>query len=296
MTDRADAGGTGVALQRPPVDLEIVVPAADEEERLGPSLATLTSALALLPLSTAVVVVDNASTDLTAEVARAGGTAEVPVHVVACPAKGKGYAVQAGVLTGCSTWTGFMDADLATDLSALPIALAELGRGRSVVIGSRALPTSTVTARHRAVRRLGARVFRHSVAAVVPGVADSQCGFKFFDGVVARDVFADLVDGGFAFDVEVLARCRARGLTIVEIPVSWDDQPGSTFRPARDGWRSFWEVWRIARRMRRVAVATPPSAPSRVDLAADPQCLDLPAAGRPDAPVAGREAELATGA
>ncbi len=234
---------------RPRVDLEVVVPAANEAGRLGPTLLRLTEALSTLPISTAVVVVDNASTDGTAELARRVTHDSVPVHVVSCPIRGKGYAVRSGVISGRSRWVGFMDADLATDLSALPVALGHLAVGWPVVIGSRALSDSVVTARHRAARRLGAYAFRRTVAAVVAGVGDTQCGFKFFEGDLARRVFADLVDGGFAFDVEVLASCQHRGATIVEIPVRWDDQPGSTFRPGHDGWRSFVEVWRISRRV-----------------------------------------------
>ena len=174
---------------------------------------------------------------------------------------------------------GFMDADLATDLGALPGVIDRLQAGHPVVIGSRALVESQVTARHSVVRRIGAHAFRSAVAAVVPGVTDTQCGFKFFDGDAARSVFAELVDGGFAFDVEVLARCHHRGLEILEIPVRWEDQPGSTFRPTRDGWSSFVEVWRIARRTRPTTRLGDVSAPSAQD-----------------SPVVVREAELATGA
>jgi dolichyl-phosphate beta-glucosyltransferase len=260
---------------RPRVDLEVVVPAANEARRLGPTLRRLTETLAALPLTSAVVVVDNASTDATADVARSVAHPTVAVHVVPCPVRGKGFAVRAGVLSGRARWVGFMDADLATRLDALPVALDQLGLGRRVVIGSRALPESVVTARHRAARRFGAFVFRRTVATVVPEVRDTQCGFKFFDGDLARAVFGDLVEGGFAFDVEVLASCQQRGATIVEVPVRWDDQPGSTFRPGHDGWRSFVEVWRISRRV------------AGRDVVATPDTLVLPHRG---------EAELATGA
>jgi dolichyl-phosphate beta-glucosyltransferase len=251
-------------MPRPVVDLEVVVPAANEAGRLGSTLHALTAALAELPISSAVVVVDNASTDGTADVAAGVRNTDVPVYVITCATRGKGHAVRAGVTSGRSRWVGFMDADLATDLAALPVALDHLVLGRRVVIGSRALSTSVVTARHRAARRLGAYAFRRTVATVVPRVGDTQCGFKFFDGELARAVFGELVDGGFAFDVEVLASCQRRGALIVEIPVRWDDQPGSTFRPGHDGWRSFLEVWRISR---RVATSEWSGAPDAIVLA-----------------------------
>jgi hypothetical protein len=106
-----------------------------------------------------------------------------------------------------------------------------------------------VSARHSAARNAGAWAFRRLVARLVPGVGDTQCGFKFFDRATARAAFAPLRTPGFAFDVEVLARARRNGARIAEIPVLWTDVPGSTFSPVRDGWKSFLAVAEIGRRL-----------------------------------------------
>jgi hypothetical protein len=123
--------------------------------------------------------------------------------------------------------------------------------GAGVVIGSRSLESSVVQARHSAVREWGAAVFRWTVQRVVDSVDDTQCGYKFFDGALARRIFPQVACGGFAFDVEVLARAQRAGHRIIETPVNWIDVPGSSFSPVRDGVRSFIDVAGIDRRLRR---------------------------------------------
>jgi hypothetical protein len=97
-------------------------------------------------------------------------------------------------------------------------------------------------------------------ATVVPEISETQCGFKFFDGVLARTIAAELVATGFAFDVELLARARRR-VELLEIPVEWTDVEGSTFSPLRDGARAFRELSQIRRRVRALP-ALAPVAPS----------------------------------
>jgi dolichyl-phosphate beta-glucosyltransferase len=251
---------------RDTVDLTLVVPVRNEEHRLPGCLAGVTSVLSALPLSATLLIVDNASTDRSAEIARdwrpAAERLGVPMEFASCPDKGKGAAVRVGVLAADSPYLGFCDADLATSMSALQPALDLLAAGTNVVVGSRAHPDSRVEARHSAARQAGAWLFRRSVSRVVPGIGDTQCGFKFFDLATARAVFTPLRTAGFAFDVEVLARAARLGASIAEIPVRWQDMPGSTFSPFRDGWRSFAAVGAIGRQLaaegtRRVPAATP---------------------------------------
>jgi dolichyl-phosphate beta-glucosyltransferase len=99
--------------------------------------------------------------------------------------------------------------------------------------------------RHHAVRRAGAWAFRRSVRQLVPGIGDTQCGFKFFDRATALALFRPLRTAGFAFDVELLARAQRAGAVIAELPVRWTDRPGSSFSPARDGLRSFATLYRL---------------------------------------------------
>jgi glycosyltransferase involved in cell wall biosynthesis len=225
--------------------LSIVVPVRNEESRLSATLSTLTTVLAATRGPCEVVVVDNGSTDGSAAVARAHRSGPVPVQLVRCGQQGKGAAVRAGVLRTDSRYVGFCDADLATDMTALAATLAFLSTGVNVVVGSRAHPNSIVRARHNQVRQAGAWAFRHAAGALVPGVGDTQCGYKFFDRRTADAIFQPLRTPGWAFDVELLARAQRIGAMIVELPVSWTDMPGSTFSPMRDGYRSFAALARI---------------------------------------------------
>lgn len=210
-----------------------------------------------MPFPTAVIVVDNASTDHTAEIVTNWPRGPVPVRLIQCAIPGKGAAVRAGLLGTSAPFVGFCDADMATDLDAIDLALGLLLSGERVVIGSRAHHGSLVENRHSRIRELGAFGFRALAGTLVQGVSDTQCGFKFFEGVLARETAARLRTPGFAFDVELLARCVERGSPVREIPVRWHDMPGSRFSPARHTLGIVLELGRIWVRLR----ARPRTAP-----------------------------------
>jgi dolichyl-phosphate beta-glucosyltransferase len=219
--------------------LEIVVPARNERVRLPAGLARLCATAATLPPGVAVVVVDNASTDGTDEIVLQWPAGDVPVRLVRCAQPGKGAAVRAGLLATTAPYVGFVDADMATDPSAIELAVELLRIGNPVVLGSRSHPESVVEARHTVIRKAGAAVFRAATRVVVPEVGDTQCGFKFFDGPTARAAAMSLRVTGFAFDVELIARCVRQGAVPVEIPVRWQDVDGSTFSVWRHSASSF---------------------------------------------------------
>jgi dolichyl-phosphate beta-glucosyltransferase len=247
---------------RPPL-LEIVIPARNEEGRLPGGLLQLCAKLARMPFPTAVIVVDNNSTDSTAEIIRNRPRGPVPVRLIQCATPGKGAAVRAGLLRTSAPFVGFCDADMATDLDAVDVALGLLLSGERVVIGSRAHRDSHVENRHSRVRELGAYGFRTLAGALVPGVGDTQCGFKFFDGVLARETAERLRTPGFAFDVELLARCVEQGSAVREIPVRWRDMPGSRFSPARHTFGIVLELGRIWLRLRAHPLPVRPADPPR---------------------------------
>jgi hypothetical protein len=128
-----------------------------------------------------------------------------------------------------------------------------------VVIGSRALQASVVEHRRSTARRMGAAVFRALARGVVPGVSDTQCGFKFFSGPLARAAARPLRTAGFAFDIELIANCLRLGATLTEIPVRWRDVPGSSFSVWRHSVGSFGDIASIWLRSRG-RLAGPPSA------------------------------------
>jgi dolichyl-phosphate beta-glucosyltransferase len=260
-----------------PVSIEIIVPARNEARRLPDGLAALCQKAAVLPLRTAVLVVDSASTDTTGEVVRAWPAGPVPVRLLRCPRPGKGLAVQAGLLATRAPFVGFCDADMATDLSALDSVVSLLTAGKQLVVGSRGLAASVVTVRHSAVRRGGAAVFRAMARRVVPDTTDTQCGFKFFSGPLARAAAQRLRTPGFAFDIELIAICQRLGATLTEIPVRWQDMPGSTFsvpRHSASALRDVAAIW-LRQRAAHAAATAVTAAPAALvlDLPATPQAL-----------------------
>lgn len=237
--------------------LEIVVPARNEESRLPAGLARLCAKAAELPGSVAIIVVDSASTDDTAGIVRRWPAGPVPVRLISCARPGKGVAVRAGLLASTAPYVGFCDADMAADLSAVDEAVKLLLDGRLLVLGSRAHPASVVEDRHSVFRKAGATVFRAAARRIAPGVTDTQCGLKFFAGPVARAAAYNLRAPGFAFDIELIARCRQLGAEPAEIPVRWHDVPGSTFSVRRHSLAAFIEVAAIRRAVRSPAAVPP---------------------------------------
>lgn len=240
--------------------MQLIVPALNEAARLPRTLAALRAFLLSAQESAGpieVIVVDNASTDETAQLARAASSIAMPVQVISCDVKGKGAAVRAGIAHSTADVVGFMDADCATDLSALAEGSRLLSAGADIAIASRAVTGSVTTERHSRVRAYGATFYRRCTRQLAPGIADTQCGFKMFRGDLAREIFAKTTSDGFSFDVEVLGRAQRCGARIVEFPAIWDDVPGSTFLPFWHGASTFWELAMIARQLRRTPEVVP---------------------------------------
>ena len=234
--------------------LSVVIPAFDEAARLGTTLHALEGATAGQDVET--IVVDDGSTDDTAAVAAANLAGLPGGSVIRLGQnRGKGAAVRAGVLASTGDAVLYMDADLATDLSALPDFLAALDDA-DVVSATRTLPEAVVRngTRDRAAM---AWVFNRIVR-MCTGIRsnDTQCGFKMFRGDVAREIFTLSRCERFAFDVEVLLLARRLGRRIVELPVTWTAVEGSSVRRGVDSARAALDVVRIAtwwtpRRVRR---------------------------------------------
>jgi glycosyltransferase involved in cell wall biosynthesis len=236
--------------------LSVVIPAYEEASRIGTTLHALCAATAEQHVE--VIVVDDGSSDDTAAIATANLEGHRGGSVLRLGSnRGKGAAVKAGVLTSTGDVVLYMDADLATDLTALPVFLAALADA-DVVSGSRTLPDAVVRngTRDRAAM---AWVFNHLVRTLT-GIDshDTQCGFKMFRGDAARRIFALAKCERFAFDVEVLVLARRLGLRVVERPVVWTAVEGSSVRRGIDSLRAGADVVRIAARWtpRRVARAS----------------------------------------
>lgn len=228
-------------IARPPIELEVVIPAYNEEDRLATTIARTAELLAARPWSSRIVVVDNGSVDATPSMAqaRAADLEGVPVEVIGCAQSGKGAAVRRGVLTSRAEYVGYMDADLATPIEALDGVMNHFDDGADVVVGSRRAPGAEFAVPPSRTRRAGTALFSNIGRRLAPGISDTQCGFKFFRGPTGRQLIQRCRTEGFAFDLELLALAIRQGCDVRELPVRWTAQPGSTFRPLRDGVPSF---------------------------------------------------------
>jgi dolichyl-phosphate beta-glucosyltransferase len=239
--------------------LTIVLPAWNEAERLGGALDELFGYLHLradlardgapgaahLPPVVRVLVVDDGSTDGTADLVRA--RSEPELSVVTVPHGGKGAAVRAGMLAATGDVIAFADADMATPPEMLPL-LVEALRDHDVALGSRVQPDGSDMRRSQPLyRRLLGRAFRRLASIWVVGpVSDTQCGFKGFTRAAAHDIFARQRITSIVFDVELIYLARRRGYRIATVPVRWSDRRGSRMR-TRPGLaaRVAWDLFRI---------------------------------------------------
>lgn len=254
-----------------PPYLSLVIPAYNEERRLGPTLATVLAYLASRPYTSEVIVVSDGSTDCTARVAaEALAQGALDGKVAGCvrvytPNAGKGKAVRTGVLVTQGRYVAFTDADLSTPIEEVDRALSCLGDAATlreayrVVIGSRAVDGADVRRRQPLYRRMGARLFNVLRDGIVGirGLRDTQCGLKVFDGDAARSIFARQRINGFMFDVETMFIAQRLGLPVLELGVRWADAPESKVRLS-SGLRLLPDLWRIRRMHRHLSPADRP--------------------------------------
>lgn len=240
----------------PEVELSIVIPAYNEALRLPSFLDSVVNWCRAYQPSSEIIVVDDGSSDGTAELAAQRGV-RVIVHE---RNSGKGAAVRTGMLAARGRLRLFADADGATGMAELP-SLIEAGG--DIAVASREGADKLVEC--SPLRRFLGRWFNRLVRmGSIKGIRDTQCGFKLFATPRAHALFEIAQEDGFAFDVEVLLIAQRRSLAITEVFVNWTEIPGTKVRLFRDGWRMLKAVRRIKKRWRsgeyeRVAVRNTPS-------------------------------------
>jgi dolichyl-phosphate beta-glucosyltransferase len=217
------------------ISLAVVVPAFNEEHRIGASLAELTTYLDQRPWDWEVRVVDDGSSDATSAIVQEAARHDARIVLQREMHRGKGGAVKAGLLAARSDYRFICDADLSMPVSELPRFLPPELASFDVAIGSREGHGARRIG-EPLVRHLAGRVFNYSVQRVmVPGIDDTQCGFKMFTAGAVEAIFPFVKVDGWAFDIEALYLARARGLRIVEVPIEWHYRRESRINLVRDG-------------------------------------------------------------
>jgi glycosyltransferase involved in cell wall biosynthesis len=241
--------------------VSIVIPVYNESQRLGLTLEHLAAFLREHSLAAEVIVADDGSLDDTVNIAERHAGMFPSFQVLKLPHGGKARAVLSGLAIARGRIVGFMDADLATPLPTMNVAIERLSNGADVVIGSREGVGS---------RRIGEPEYRHLMGRafnwlvqrlLLDDIDDTQCGFKFMTSE-ARDRILPLVrlyrgdeqvtrPRVTAFDVELLYIARTLGLRVDVLPVTWSYGTSSKVNPIRDtlqNLRDVLQVWRNGRR------------------------------------------------
>ena len=226
----------------------MVVPCFNEESRLPASLATALAYLDSDGRSYEVVLVDDGSADCTQELIRDAGRRHPAVRGLRLPVnRGKGRALAEGVAASTGALVLISDADFSAPIDELPRLEAAIAAGADVAIGSRA-KRGAREVDQPVHRRLIGNAFNLAVQVLLlPGLWDTQCGFKLFRGQVARDLFGRLRTDGFAYDVEVLYEARRAGWEVIEVPVRWINSPTTRVQAVRHSREMLGDVLRIRR-------------------------------------------------
>jgi dolichyl-phosphate beta-glucosyltransferase len=215
------------------IEISVVVPAYNEEERLDSTLPHLWRSLKRRFNKFEIIVVDDGSTDRTSELVSRFAEEHSEVRLIRYENnRGKGYAVRTGVLAASGHYVLFSDADLSTPVREIRKLLKSLSEGYDVAIGSRATREARIAKYQPFYRVLLGKTFNKLVQLLtVHGINDTQCGFKCFKRNAAREIFDCCRIDGFSFDVEALFVARHKGYEIAEIGVLWRNSPLSKVNP-----------------------------------------------------------------
>jgi len=231
--------------------MSLVVPAYNEQARLPTTLIKLKAFLAKQSPHYEVLVVDDGSRDATATIVEEAMAGFPELRLLREQHRGKGHAVRKGMLAARGRYAMFCDADFSMPVEEVVKFPDALGDSFQIAIGSREV---------KGARRIGEPWHRHLMGRVfnllvramaIPGLHDTQCGFKCFTQEAAREIFGRQVIDGFGFDVEVLYIARKMGMRITEVPINWYYSPSSRVDPIKDTIRMFNDVLQVRDNDRR---------------------------------------------
>jgi dolichyl-phosphate beta-glucosyltransferase len=225
----------------------IVIPAYNESERIRATLDRVLAHLGERGWSAEVLVVNDGSTDDTAQIVQQYAAEHPALRLLENPGnRGKGYSVRNGMLHATGELLLFSDADLSSPIEEADKLFAALAEGADVAMGSRWLRTELQTQRQPLHRQLFGRIFNLALR-IILGLQyrDTQCGFKAFTRRATNLIFPLQHIERWGFDPEILFLARKFGLKVQEIPVKWAHREGTRIDPLRDGLRMFVEILKI---------------------------------------------------
>jgi len=228
-----------------PPFLSIIIPAYNEEKRLPQTLEQACSFVLTQSYPAEILVVENGSQDRTAQVAAEFAARHPFVHALHSEPRGKGWAVRTGMLAASGDYRFICDADLSMPIEEINRFLPPAIPDAPIVIASR---------EGHGARRYNEPQYRHFIGRIfngmvkifaLPGLQDSQCGFKCFRADVAERLFPLQTIGGWTFDVEILFIARKRCIPVRELGIPWHFNPDSKVRFWRDSWRMALDLFKI---------------------------------------------------
>lgn len=238
---------TAEELKNHNIQISVVIPCYNEGDRIGKTIETVIDWARLRNLYYELVIADDGSTDETLIRVKTYQAFIPNLKFLALPHRGKGAAVRSGMLASQGEEVLFMDADGSAPLREIDRLRTAMTEGYPIVIGSRVIPKGS----HQVVqtylhRKWIGRCFSFLVnRLILPGIKDTQCGFKLFRHHVVGDLFSRQKLDGFAFDVEILYLARQEGYAIKEVPINWTNQEGSKVRMIADSWKMLRDILRI---------------------------------------------------
>ncbi len=232
--------------------ISVVIPAFNERERIPVTLERVREYFEDAGEEYEVIVADDGSRDGTVDFVEAAARGWAQLSVLALRRnQGKGAAVRAGMLRARGEHRLFTDADLSTPIEELPRLRERIGGACQVAIASRAVPGSTIDVHQPGRREMMGRGYNRLVQLIVlPGLHDTQCGFKVFTAEAATVCFQPLRTKGFGFDAEALLRARRQGWEIAEVPVRWSHRDDSRVSALRDSGTVLLDLIRLRLRRR----------------------------------------------
>lgn len=218
-------------------NISIIIPAYNEQNRILTFLNLLDQYSKRWLENFEVIIINDGSIDLTHQVVSDFIQFKENFILVDLSQNiGKGGAIEKGVEIAKKQTICFMDADGSTDLEMIQKLYGHLSERVDVVIGSRGLLDSAISVRQNFFRSFFGKVFNHWVQFwILPGIHDTQCGFKMFKANVAKEIFSELHDKRFGFDMEILFKAKLSNYQIKEVPVKWSNVEGTSVKIFRDG-------------------------------------------------------------